>query len=277
MGGRDLEDAVGGIMMSQAIRRLNKDPGTSVIVLVSKAPQGAAAANIYSLLAECNKPVVVNFLGTDVDEVKAAVPSNVTVAATLEDASIMAVMLQEGESSSAAADSVRARQSEGCPAMSHDGGDVPQGGSVRGLFTGGTLCKEATLVLKGENVAHKTIDLGDDEFTQGRAHPMIDPTLRNEYVAKCGEDPDVAVVLLDVVIGYGSHDDPAGAVLPHIEAARDSARRASRAPPVFVASVTGTEGDFQGLRAQQEALVKAGVHVLPSNAAASQVLVHKRN
>lgn len=114
---------------------------------------------------------------------------------------------------------------------------------------------------------HQVIDLGDDAYTVGRPHPMMDPSLRNEMVAAAFDDPDVAVVLIDVVLGYGSHEDPAGAVAEPIQAGLERARGAGR-EVLVVASVCGTNGDPQGLVSQQETLRAAGVHVLPSNATA---------
>jgi FdrA protein len=153
---------------------------------------------------------------------------------------------------------------------------------LRGLFCGGTLCNEAQLVLIAQGVrvqsnvpvpgagetsrvdaaAHTLIDLGDDEYTRARPHPMIDPELRNELLAKVLADPAVAVVLLDMVLGFGAHTDPAGLVANAIEAAP-----ASR--PVIIASITGTDADPQGYSRQAARLVAAGVLVTGSNAQAA--------
>jgi hypothetical protein len=157
---------------------------------------------------------------------------------------------------------------------------------VRGLYSGGTFCYEASMLL-GEafpNVwsnapvraeqkikdvwksrAHTVIDLGDDEFTRGRPHPMIDHRLRNERIVKEAADPQTAVILLDVVLGYGSHPDPASMMVPAIEAAR---KRAGRRTIAFVGSVCGTDADPQNRARQEAALRAAGVMLAPSNAAA---------
>jgi FdrA protein len=145
---------------------------------------------------------------------------------------------------------------------------------IRGLYSGGSLAGEAKLILKavlGPTAArHEVLDLGDDEYTVGRPHPMIDPRLRNEHIAAAGADPDTAVILLDVVLGYGSQDDPAGAMVPAIEDARAAAAADGRSV-VVVASVCGTEADPQGLSDQERRLAAAGVLLAPSNARAARL------
>lgn len=162
---------------------------------------------------------------------------------------------------------------------------------VRGLFSGGSLCDEAIMILSERlggvysNVTaeprwrladawhsreHTCVDLGEEEFTQGRPHPMIDPRLRQERLLKEAEDPEVAVILLDIVIGYGAHPDPASAFVPTIAEARASAARQGRHLSV-VAHVCGTESDPQDLVRQERALREAGAIVLPTNAQAAQV------
>jgi FdrA protein len=122
---------------------------------------------------------------------------------------------------------------------------------VHGLFAGGTLAYEALLILEpllgavsgnlGGSVAspHRIVDLGADDLTRGRAHPMLDATLRAEEIARAGKDPDVAVLLVDVVLGHGAAADPAGDIAPALEAAQANARANGRRLAV-VASVVGT-------------------------------------
>ena len=162
---------------------------------------------------------------------------------------------------------------------------------IRGLFSGGTLCYESEIVLepllgevfsnapiKSENKIpgdassknHICIDMGAEEFVEGRAHPMIDFSLRNRRILQEANDPETAVILIDVELGYGSNDDPAGQLVPIIQKAKVIAEKAGRHLPV-VASVVGTEGDFQGLASQEKALLSAGVLILPSNAEATRV------
>jgi hypothetical protein len=146
---------------------------------------------------------------------------------------------------------------------------------IRGLYSGGSLAGEAKLVLRssiGADAAkrHEIVDLGDDEYTVGRPHPMIDPRLRNEHLAAAAIDPSTAVILLDVVLGYGSNPDPAGALADAINAARADAAREGRRFAV-VASVCGTSGDPQDLAAQEAHLREAGVILAPSNAQAARL------
>ncbi|HEY0642676.1 MAG TPA: hypothetical protein VGD39_04595, partial [Nocardioides sp.] len=156
---------------------------------------------------------------------------------------------------------------------------------LRGLFVGGTLCDEAMLMATealgpirsniplsddlalGDDLLvddHTMVDFGDDALTQGRAHPMIDPTLRNDQLARAAADPQTGVVLLDLVLGHGAEPDPATLLAPEIEAARKD-----RAIPVIV-SLVGTDLDPQGLDAQRDALVAAGAEVHLSNASATR-------
>jgi FdrA protein len=149
---------------------------------------------------------------------------------------------------------------------------------VRGLFSGGTLCYEALVILSGilgpvysntpidkafglpaPDGAHVCLDLGEEEFTKGRPHPMIDPEARLEHLRVEGSRPDVAVVLIDVVLGYGAHDDPAGRLAPVCAELRDGGRG-----PAVVAYVLGTDGDPQGLAGQRAILAEAGCIVPPT-------------
>jgi FdrA protein len=107
------------------------------------------------------------------------------------------------------------------------------------------------------------IDFGDDQYTRGRAHPILDPTLRNQAIVEAGADPSVAVLLLDVILGLGAHTDPVGATLPAIRAAVARAAEDGRQLTVLAHAV-GTDLDPQGLRGQQAALASAGVHVFGS-------------
>ena len=248
VGGRDLSEEVGGIMTLAAFDALEADPATQHIVIVSKPPAKSVADRIHARVARSKKPVTLCLLGS----------GGMTLAAAVE-----AVL--------------------GRPLA---GGVVPavpgRKGWLRGLYSGGTLCNEAQIVLmaaglkvrsnvpvpgatetaKLEADAHTLIDLGDDEYTRGRPHPMIDPELRNELLAKTLADPGVAVVLLDVVIGYGAHVDPAGLIAQAVAAAPKN-------HATVVASVTGTDADPQGYSRQVAKLVAAGVLVAGSNAGAA--------
>jgi len=278
-GGRELDDRVGGPMMLAGLERLLADPDTAVIVLISKPPSAEVTRRILARAVPPSrpakppaKPVVVCFLGADPETIRAhgAVP-----AATLEAAARHAVDLARGRSprtddAAAGDEGLReAARGEACRL-------APGQRAIRGLYSGGTLCSEATLIIgatlagHGATGDHSLIDLGGDAYTVGRLHPMIDVRLRNEHVAAAAADPATAVVLLDVVLGYGSHPDPAGALGPAIEEARGRAAQAGRALCV-VASVCGTERDPQGLSRQEARLRAAGVLCLPSNAQAARL------
>jgi succinyl-CoA synthetase alpha subunit len=274
-GSRDLSAAVGGITMMRALEELAADAMTRVIVLISKPPAREVAAKVLASARRAGKPVIACFLGADPKEVENA---NVAAAATLEVAAMLALAALGGERHSAAGDSE-------LPAF-EAGRLHSRQRYVRGLYSGGTFCYEATLLLSrwlkeeihsntpvGSAAAledvwrshgHTLVDLGDDEFTRGRPHPMIDHRLRNERIVREAADPEVAVILLDVVLGYGAHGDPAGEMLPAIQAARAAATHA----PAFVCFVCGTDRDPQGFARQAGALRDAGVLITKTNAQA---------
>jgi FdrA protein len=288
-GGRDLHSKIGGISMSKGLRDLAADPATKVIVLISKPPAAEVAERILGAARKAGKPVVVNFLGADPSKISGG---NVHGARTLEDAARAAAAIARGEIP---------RQSYG-EAAAPPAGLPPLGTGqryIRGLFSGGTFCYEAVLLLderladvysntpsrrEGElsdlwhSHHHTMIDLGDDVFTRGRPHPMIDYRLRNERIIKEAEDPEAAVILLDVVLGYGSNADPARELLPALRRAREIAAKQSRSL-LFVGHICGTRGDPQGLERQASALSQAGMVLAESNAqavrlAASVVAAH---
>jgi succinyl-CoA synthetase alpha subunit len=223
------------------------------------------------------KPVVANFLGADPARISR---ENVFAAVTLEDAAAAAVALADGKKPT---DSAPRR-----PPFSCSSSLAPGQRYIRGLYSGGTFCYEASLLLKKElgqvysntpvepgdrlsdvwtSRGHTVIDLGADLFTRGRPHPMIDHRLRNERLIKEAGDPEVAVILLDVVLGYGSHPDPAGEMVPVIEKARDLAAKAGRHLAI-VGFVCGTAADPQNLSRQEAALRESGVTLAESNAQA---------
>jgi FdrA protein len=221
VGGRDLDERVGGLATLAAIEALERDPQTAKIVLVSKPPAPRVAALVRERLAKCRKPSFTAFMGET----------------TLR----------------AAAETVMGKEL--------DWKDRPAprrvSGKVKGLYCGGTLCAEAAKIVGARG---ELIDLGGDEYTRGRPHPMIEPELRNDWLRKALADPAVGVVLVDVVLGFGSHDDPA-AVLS----------KADLSAKVVIASVTGTEADPQCYSRQVATLKSAGVIVAPSNAHAAEL------
>jgi FdrA protein len=240
-----------------AIDALEADAGTKHIVLVSKPPAAEVARRVLDRIAESAKPFTVCFIGAS----NLALPRNARAAATLKAAAELA--LGRPLADRAVPRPLRAR-----------------GPYVRGLFAGGTLCSEAQVVfaaagvpvssnvpvpgaaaLNGAPTGHALIDLGDDEYTRGRPHPMIEPAVRDAPLAAALADPNVSVVLLDVVLGYGAHPDPAGHLAQAVAGRRDGV--------AIVASVIGTDDDPQPRREQVEKLEAAGVVVADSNADAA--------
>lgn len=290
-GGRDLKNAaVGGRTMLLAVAALAADPSTSVIAVISKPPAPDTARAVMDALSRSGKPCVVHLLGLQDPAVLGKLAANIHIASDLEDCARRAAALARGEAyrpvewdlPEAEIDRIVEREAAGfAPAQKH----------LRGLYTGGTLADEALFLLQPllgpvwsnnqtdpalvppdpqVSRGHTIVDLGDDVFTVGRPHPMIDPSTRTDRLDKEAEDPTVAVVLLDLVLGYGSHPDPAGALAPRLEAAR--AKAASRGGRLsVVASVTGTPSDFQGLEDQRRKLEAAGAVVMPSNRQAARL------
>jgi len=276
-GSHDLSADVGGITVLQGLRALARDPDTKVIVLVSKPPSPQVARRVLASARRCGKPVVVNFVGAPAASIRG---TNLHAAATLDDAAFKAVALARGRAPA------RARRSP-LPAF-RPGRMAANQRYVRGLYSGGTFCYEASALL-GESLGevwsnapvnprlrlsdvkksrgHTLIDLGDDEFTRGRPHPMIDFRLRNERLIAEISDPEVAVILLDVVLGHGSNPDPAAELVPVLEKARAMARRKAR-NVALVGFVCGTGQDPQGLARQVQALRAAGMILCDSNAQA---------
>jgi FdrA protein len=271
VGGRDFHEQVGGRTALAALRRLASDEGTSVIVLISKPPAPAVAERVLAAAAACAKPVVVNFLGQEGAGIRAfgAIP-----AFTFEEAALLAVGLVRGAPKAELSHTGLNRQREE-PTEAPGLHLAPGQDAIRGLYCGGSLAGEAKLVLRrvlGDRRAarHTIIDLGDDEYTVGRPHPMIDPRLRNQYVVDAARDPQVALILLDVVLGYNAHPDPAGALVPALGEARQEAARAGRQVTI-VATVCGTPADPQDLDRQEASLAAAGVLLAPSNAQAAKL------
>jgi FdrA protein len=275
-GGHDLRAEVGGVTMLQGLEALAADPATRVIVLISKPPDAAVAERVLSAAAKAGKPIVVNFLGADPETMRRA---NVHPVRTLEDAARHAVALADGD---IVAEAGAARSEAASPQV------APDQKYIRGLYSGGTFCYEALLLLTDafgpiasntplqpesmladvwRSERHTVIDLGDDAFTRGRPHPMIDQTLRQERILQEAADPEVAVILFDVVLGYGAHPDPAGALAATLEEARTLAAATGRRL-ALVGSVCGTAGDPQDLPRQEAALRAAGVLLAESNAQA---------
>jgi FdrA protein len=286
-GGRDLKEPVGGLTMLQGIRALQADPETQVLLLVSKPPAPVVARHVLEQVAAGDKPTVVCFLGGDP---KPVVDAGGIPARTLWEAAYLAAEAVEGHAGPSADQAMERELADlKARASALRRRLKPEQRYLRALYSGGTLASEALVVWEDvlgavrSNVAldpqlqlsapaqsegHCAVDLGDDAFTVGRPHPMLDNELRIECLKQEASDPEVAVILLDVVLGYGAHPDPASELAPAIHQARRQAAAEGRRLFV-VTSVTGTEEDPQGLSRQERAMGDAGATVVSSNAAAA--------
>ena len=268
LGGRDLSDAVDGTMAKAAIASLRADPGTDVIFLVSKPPAERVARAV--LATADGFPLVAALVGGAADaEVGGRQPTR-----TLEGGAL-AVLDVLGVDRPDVVGNLEQRVTRAGESLDADRT------LIRGLFSGGTLCYES-LVILGDTVgpvysnvplepslrvpappgSHICLDLGEEEYTVGRPHPMIDPAARLEMLEEQAADPAVAVVLLDVVLGYGSHEDPASELAP-------ACARAVQQGVVVVAYVLGTQSDPQDYARQREILRRAGCIVTETAARAS--------
>ena len=270
VGGRDLSAEVGGLMARDAVRALDADPGTEVILLVSKPPDEDVVRTVIG--ASRGTPVVAACLGMSAPDGRLA---GASLAATLEGGALRVAEIlgrpapDLGGSPGPEAEAAIARVGAGRTA-------------VRGFFTGGTLCYEAQVILSQalgpvySNIplrhdlglpapagAHVCLDLGEEEYTKGRPHPMIDPAARREILREQAFGPDIAAVLLNVVLGYGSHPDPAG------EIAATCADIVAGGAAV-VCYVLGARADQQGLDRQRAKLAEAGAIVTESAAQAAR-------
>lgn len=260
-GGRDLKSEVGGVTAKQALDLLSRDSATEVIVLVSKPPDPEVAASLLNAAQGLSNPVVVHFMGY-------AAPArsfgNLTFADNFNDAAFVAV------------DLLKQVSTEDVTVQSGTGpSDTP--GYLRGLFSGGSLASEAlrglqvaltpmysNIVAPGsrklpdstKSKAHTILDLGEDEFTVGRLHPMMDNDLRIRMMRQEGDDQEVAVILMDVVLGEGAHPDPAADLAPAIKELR-KARDVE-----IVVILVGTEDDPQDIEVQRRRMIDAGAVVL---------------
>ncbi|MEJ7831411.1 MAG: FdrA family protein [Nocardioides sp.] len=239
VGGRDLSAEIGGLSTRGALRRLDADPAVELIVLVSKPPAPDVATAIEEYAATLATPVHLALLG----------PGQPDLTAVAE--SVLRRLGHDVPAWPTASRSVEPVE------------PVDTGGFLRGLFVGGTLCQEARLIAEaadGPDAGHTFVDFGDDAYTAGRAHPMIDPTLRLDHLARTAADPRTGVVLLDVVLGHGAESDPSALLAPAVAAVEQ---------PVVV-TVVGTASDPQQLGRQIEALAGAGAEVHVSNAQATR-------
>ena len=285
-GGRDVKKDVGGIMFIEGLKALARDQETKVLLLVSKPPHESVLKELKAELKKIKKPVVAVFLGAQ-EGALADCGAGVIQAKTLEEAAVAAAALSKAGPKKALAEAktvfeLYAKEEQGL--ARGEAKKLKKGRRfIRGLYSGGTFCAEAQIIfgdlsplfsnapagqgrklgdsLKSEG--HSVVDLGEDEFTVGRPHPMIDFSLRNRRILDEAKDPETAVVLLDVVLGWGSNMKPAEELAPVVKEAAGKV--------CVVATVTGTDKDPQGKQAVIEALEEAGAVVRPTNASACRL------
>jgi len=293
VGGRDLGDAVNGLMTFHALALLAADDATRVLLVISKLPSAAVAQAVLERLRTFPKPSVVVFMGPELEPqmVQQGPGSAVYRAASLQAAAFSAVSLLDGSDPLLLNETLQlesaALERQARQHASKRTGSAARFG--RGLFSGGTLCEEAMRFWEAQlgpvwsnaplhpgqkladslqSVEHTILDLGEEEFTVGRPHPMIDNELRVQRLLQEARDPQTALLQMDVVLGYGAHPDPAAELAPAILQAQQEAEARGGLPVVL--SITGTEADPQVLSRQRAQLEKAGALVFENCAAASQ-------
>ena len=289
-GGRDLKEDVGGIMMLEGLKALQADPVTKVIALVSKPPSKGVAEAILDQVSSGNKPAIIGFMGSNPED-WTAVP-NAIPASTLEETALLAAKVAGANLEDPRGMVEQRTQELRVKAQELQASLKPGQRYLRGLYSGGTLCYEAQAIWRDmlsepvlsnaplrkefqlpdstRSQRHSAVDLGEEEFTVGRPHPMIDNDLRIRRLLQEARDPEVAAILLDVVLGYGAHPNPASELGPAARRAIEHAKSEGRDLYV-IASVTGTEQDPQVLSRQSAMLVDNGVIICESNAAAARL------
>ena len=270
VGGRDLSEKIGGIMMADGLAMLSEDEETKVIVLISKPPAKSVQDKIIQQAAQINKPVVICFIGANLTGTQ----GNIVFTKNTKEAAIKAVETATG--TAVTENKVNAIQD----IIKSSEIFSPEQQYVRGLFAGGTICDEVFFIIQEQcknvysNVAgavdsriqfgeplreNAMIDFGSDEYTQGHPHPMIDPTFRAAAIIEQSNNPEVAVLLLDFELGFGANENPVGGMMiDSIKQAKANAKKAGRNLEI-VAYVLGTEADFQNKGKQLTELQEAGV------------------
>jgi succinyl-CoA synthetase alpha subunit len=283
-GSHDLSDEIGGITTFQALDALEADPQTKVITIIAKPPGRTTLEHLVARLKSCSKPVVSCFLGAPVDSFEGG--DSLAWAHTIDEA-VLAAIQHVGEKP--AATRLELTQQESDLAAECRAEWAPEQHFLRGLFAGGTFCYQSQHILTEAGIVvhsnapldpiykltdpdksseHTLIDMGDETYTLGRPHPMIDGTIRRKRILSESRDPSVAVLLLDFILGYNASMDPAGEVYDAIIEAKHIAQQQGGELTV-VASICGTKEDPQELDLQEKLLREAGVIVFQSNAKAS--------
>ncbi len=269
------------------LQALQEDNNTEVIVLISKPAAKTVTQKVLDQVNRSQKPTVVCFLGEDARSLGVENKNNVWAVRTLEEAALQSVAILSGKKDF---DFSAEDHSEKITELRRQ--LQPEQRYLRALFSGGTLCYEAQLIWRdhlkepvlsnapldesnkladsSHSQGHTAIDLGEEEFTVGRPHPMIDNDLRIRRLLQEVQQPEVGVVLLDVVLGYGAHPDPASELAEAIRKAQETTNKAGRRV-IFVASITGTDGDPQNYSRQEQLLRDSGVILCTSNASAARL------
>lgn len=290
-GGRDVKKEVGGIMFIQGLRALADDKNTDVILLVSKPPAKEVIEKIKFEVTKINKPVVSVFLGSSPELLFG---TKIHACATLEEAAFLAVALAQNQPASSVREIINQQSSYIKELAKKESSKLSSEQKyLRALFSGGTFCDETQLIcnelltdvysntpvgnakkLNDSNVSEKNtiIDLGDDEFTVGKPHPMIDYSTRCKRIIEEARDTETAVILLDIVLGYGSNMDPTAEVIPTIRKVKEITLARKYYLPI-ICSVTGTDKDPQNRTSVVTALKSEGAIVMNSNAASSRLAI----
>lgn len=297
-GGGDVKDQIGGITTLQAIEALERDTSTSIIVIVSKPPDATVKKKILDYVTNStSKPVVTCFLGAEWSTNTIVNGTRISSTRTLHAAALQTL---KRASPRGTFDSISMSPNELFAIVDEVRKELKgRQRYVRGLYTGGTLAHEALVILNqlvgsvysnaplnssfklpnsSESLKDSILDLGEEEFTLGRAHPMIDPTVRQLRLIEEARDPEVAVIIMDIMLGYGSHPDPAGAMCDSISKAQMIAKNDDRVLPIL-AHVCGTDQDPQRKSDQIEKLQKVGVRTFSTNAlmATASALISRRD
>ena len=276
-GGRDVKEKVGGMMFIQALKALADDDETKVLLLVSKPPHASVLEKIGQVVKGIKKPVISVFLGANASDIE---KFGIKQFSTLEEGAVQSIRAlgQKVEAKSCC---------QNCNCWEEEAKMLAKGQRyIRALYSGGTFCSETQLILSThvkdlysnapagsakaladiwKSQANTVIDLGEDEFTVGKPHPMIDYSTRNKRLIEEAKNPETAFIMLDVVIGYGSNMKPLEDIVPKILEAKEIARASKRHLPIL-AIVTGTDSDPQNRSSVMAGLTQAGVIVLESNA-----------
>ena len=283
-GSHDLSDKIGGITTFTALDALETDPQTKVITIISKPPGSMTLERLIERLKTCKKPVIGCFLGTRVDLADTA--TTLQRVRTIDEAVQLAIMSASGKPVSL--QSLLSPEEQEWITREKAGWSAEQK-YLRGLFAGGTFCYQSLQIFQDANIVvysnvhldqeyklpnpdhsleHAVVDMGDDYYTVGRPHPMIDGTLRKRRILAESRDSQVAILLLDFILGFNASTDPVGELIDTIlEAKRTSQQRGGCL--TVVASICGTEDDSQDLNLQTKMLQEAGVVVFRSNAKAA--------